>query len=153
MSDKLTLREIIAATDFKAFDLWDEVTPEQRKSIPMYLLVRYCSLKKGTKEEQIKNIKRVNERLNKNFFNLSKHPKLQWQLACASSISPKKERGFEWVGYKKSEGNKRQKFIEALFPYYKQDELDLMNKILSDEDLKNRARDLGYEESEIKKLL
>jgi len=95
----------------------------------------------------------TNERFNKHYFSLSKHPKLLWYLACSTGVGDGNIKYHEWIGYKKKESsNKKTKFLEQLFPNSKQDEIELLEKILSNDELKTYAKDLGYNDQEIKKL-
>ena len=43
MSEKLTIADETGAIDYRAKDLWDTLTEEQKKQISFYLLLRYAS--------------------------------------------------------------------------------------------------------------
>ena len=151
MATKLELKEILAAIDLKATEVWNEWTEEQQKQVAFYLLIRYCSSVKGSSAASA--ITLTNERFNKHYFSLSKHPKLLWYLACSTGVGDGNIKYHEWIGYKKKESsNKKTKFLEQLFPNSKQDEIELLEKILSNDELKTYAKDLGYNDQEIKKL-
>jgi hypothetical protein len=79
MSGKLTIADETGAIDYCAKDLWDTLTEEQRKQISFYLLLRYASdVRTSDSDLQGMAICKTNEYYNKNFFALSKHPKLLW---------------------------------------------------------------------------
>lgn len=151
MSNKLELKEILAAIDLKATEVWEEWTEEQQKQVAFYLLIRYCSSVKGSSAADAVTL--TNERYNKHYFTLAKHPKLLWHLACSTGVGNGNIKFHEWIGYKKKESsNKKAKFLEQVFPNYKQDEIAILEKITSNEEFKTYAKNLGYSDQEIKKL-
>jgi len=155
MSDKLTIKDETAAIDMGARDLWDNFTEEQRKQISLYLLLRYASsIKTSDREAQELAIFKTNEYFNRNYFNLSKHPKLLWYLVCMTGNEEKKIYFHEWIGHKKKEGNNKiVRVLETLYPHLKEDELELMASLTTEKKVKERLRDLGWEDKDIKKAL
>jgi hypothetical protein len=86
----------------------------------------------------------TNERLNKQFFSLHKHPKLQW--LCATAVSP----GLgtfrhNWIAPKKKEAgaNSTKKQLADLFPNRKMDEIELLAAITTKKDLDAYLKTLG----------
>lgn len=155
MSDKLTIKDETAAIDMGARDLWDNFTDEQRKQISFFLLNRYASsIKTSDREAQELAIFKTNEYFNKHFFELSKHPKLLWYLVCMTGNEEKKIHFHEWIGFKKKNGdNKIYKFLETLYPDMKDDELELLAEMTDSKEAKALAKDLGWDDKEIKKML
>lgn len=155
MSDKLSIKEETAAIDLGAKHLWDEFSEEQKKQISFFLLNRYASsIKTSDREAQELAIFKTNEYFNKHFYTLSKHPKLLWYLLCMCGNEDKKIYFHEWIGYKKkSDNNKVLKVLEQFFPDKKQDELELLAKIIDTKEIKKYAEALGMSDQEIKKLL
>lgn len=155
MSEKLELKDILGALDCGAKEVWDELTDEQRKQIAFFLLNRYMSsVRSSNREVQEHFVLTVNEYFNKNFFNLNKHPKLLWQLLCMCSHENKKIMYHEWIGFKKKTGNnKRTKFLLEIYPNKKQDEIEMIDAMITDKEFKDLCRKHGMEESEIAKKL
>lgn len=157
MSDKLTIKDETAAIDTGARDLWDNLTDDQRKQISLYILIRYASsIKTNDTDAQELAIFKTNEYYNKNFFLLSKHPKLLWYLVCMCGNEKKKIYFHEWIGYKKSpksNNNKLFNFIAEKYPHMKSQEIEMMIKLSSKKEIKTFIEDFGLEDSEIKKLL
>ncbi len=157
MTDKLTIKDETAAIDLGARDLWDNFTDEQRKQISLFLLIRYASsIKTSDSDAQALAIFKTNEYYNKNYFNLTKHPKLLWYLLCMCGNDEKKIYFHEWIGYKKKEGDKESKitkFLEAKFPNMKRDEIRLIAENMSKKEITEFARDLGMTDDEIKKIV
>ena len=102
MSDKLTIANEMRQFDRKNRTFYDELTPEEKKKFSNYLMIRWGSSVEGSRELQEFYVISCNERLNKHFFDLSKHPKLQWLMA--TSVSP--DLGtprHNWIAPKKKE--------------------------------------------------
>ena len=154
-TNKLPLKDILAAIDMNPKSVWDELSDDDRKQVSFYLLNRYASAIKGTKEQKELQILKTNQYYNKNFFTLSTHKKLLWFLLCMTASDKKNIRYHEWIGYKfkESNNNKAFKFLEKLYPNKKIDELRLLANINTTKELKELAEDLGMSKEQIKKLL
>jgi hypothetical protein len=156
MSDKIELKEKLAFVDMNVRQAWDEMTPEQQKSLKseFFILNRYISSVKGQKREvQEHFVLTVNEYFNKHWNSLQKHPKLLWLLLCMCSYNGETVFFHEWIGKKKVTGGKRIKLLEELMPHLKQDELEVMAKISTDKEIKDLARQYGMDEPTIAKKL
>jgi hypothetical protein len=157
MSDKIELKEKIAFVDLNVRAAWDEMTPEQQKSLKSeyFILNRYISNVKGqSRELQEHFVLTVNEYFNKHWNDLQKHPKLMWLLLCMCSYNGEKTFFHEWLGNKKKAGGgKKIKFLEEIYPSRKRDELELLAQLSTDKDLKELARKHGMDEATIAKKL
>jgi hypothetical protein len=94
-----------------------------------------------------------NDRLNKHFFeiNTTQHKKLQWLMA--TTVSPGMGNQYhQWIALKKKEtkGNKGIKFLRELYPELKEDEIQLLAKVNDQDDLKQLAREHGWDDKRIK---
>jgi hypothetical protein len=149
-TDPLYIGNEMAAFDRKDRAYYDKFTDEQRKSFSTYLMLRYGASVGGNQDLQAYYLMATNERVNKNFFDLNKHPKLQW-LSC-TTVSPNMGKQFHyWQGTKKKEGNsKATKFLAKLFPTMKSDEIELLAKINDKRDIADMARNLGLDDKSIK---
>ena len=146
MTQKLPIKDILAAIDMGAKNVWDEITDEERKQINFWLLNRYISSVKGNREAQELAVFKTNEYYNKNWNELStKHPKLQWQLLCMSGNTGKIE-FHQWLGFKKkTSNNNAQKLLQQIYPNMKQDEVDLLAGISTKKELKELAEEHGVD--------
>ena len=143
MQKKLPLKDVLAAIDLNAKNVWDELTDEERKQVSFYLLNRYVSSVKGTREKAELAVFKTNEYYNKGFFVLQKHKKLLWQLLCMSGDTGKIQY-HEWIGYKhKKTSNKDQKELEKIYPNMKEDELQLMLSLMSKKEFKELLEQHG----------
>jgi hypothetical protein len=157
MSDKIELKEKLSAIDQNVREFWDAMDAEQQKSLKSeyFIINRYMSSVKGSREEQEHFILTVNEYFNKNWSELQKHPKLLWLLLCMCSWNGNKVFYHEWIGFKrKSAGSgKKYKLLEELYPNKKLDEIELLANINSDKSIKEFARAHGLDEESIAKKL
>lgn len=149
---RLTIKNEMQQFDRKNKAFYDELTDEERKKFSTYLMLRYGASVAGEPMLQTYYLMATNERLNKNFFDLGKHPKLQW--LCCTTISPGMGNQFHyWLAPKKGSGSKTRKFLEKLFPEANAEELDLLEQMHDTKSLKHLAREMGMEDKEIKKEL
>lgn len=157
MSEKIELKEKLAAVDLGARSMWDEMTADQQKSLKseFFILNRYVSSAKGqSREMQEHFVLTVNEYFNKHWNLLQKHPKLLWQLLCMCSHESKKIVFHEWIGFKKKKGDtKKVKVLLDIYPNRKQDELEMLAELMTKKEFQELADQHGYTEKEIAKIL
>lgn len=158
MTEKIELKEKLAAVDMNIKSLWDDMTEDQQKSLKQefFILNRYVSSSKTNRREiQEHFVLAVNEYFNKHWYDLQKHPKLLWQLLCMCSHESKNIMYHEWIGFRKKDQatSKMTKFLSEVYPQKKYDEIELLAKMTTKAEAKELARDLGYDESEIAKML
>jgi hypothetical protein len=157
MSEKIELKEKLAAVDMNFRTLWDEMDADQRKALKneYFILNRYISNVQSSKRDvQEHFVLTVNEYFNKNWNILQKHPKLLWLLLCMCSYDKSTVFFHQWLGNKKKEGSsKKSKFLEELYPNKKLDEIEIMAKLSTDKELKDLARRHGYDEATIAKKI
>lgn len=136
MSERLSIANEMRMFDRKVRDFYDDLTPEERKKFSNYLMIRWGSSVEGSRDLQEFYVISTNERLNKHFFDLGKHPKLQWLMA--TSVSP--DMGtprHTWIAPKKKEAgaSAKKKQLAQLYPHYKDDEIDLLATITDQKEI------------------
>jgi hypothetical protein len=144
-------KDMIPAVDMGVKELWDAATEEGQKEIKgdLWNLNRYISsVKSNNRELQEHFVLTVNEFYNKNWNDISKHPKLQWQTLCLSSHESKKSQFHEWIPLKK-EKNKRVEFLAGLFPNMKMSDVETLSEILTDKEIKEYCESLGWDKKAI----
>ena len=143
---KLPIKDILAAIDMGAKNVWNELNEEERKQVSFWLLNRYISAVQGSRDKMELAVFKTNEYYNKNYMDVSKHPQLQWQLLCNSGNTGKIEY-HPWIGFKKktSDNNKVLKVLEQIYPNMKQDELEMLATMNSKKDIKKLAEDYNIE--------
>jgi hypothetical protein len=158
VSEKIELKEKLAAVDQNVRELWDAMDAEQQKALKneFFILNRYVS-SGGTTDREIQEhfVLTVNEYFNKNWNLLQKHPKLMWMLLCMCSYNGERVFWHEWIGYKKKTGSnsKKIKFLEELYPNKKRDEIEMLGQLMTDKEIKDLARKYGMDEATIAKKL
>ena len=144
MSDKLNIANEMRCFDSKDRNFYDSLTDEERKKFSNYLMIRWGSSVQGDRDLQEYYLISCNERFNKHFFDINKHPKLQW--LCATSVSPGMGNfRHQWIPPKKKEkGNTiAKKMLMELYPAMKADEIELLSKLVTNSELKEYMRDSG----------
>lgn len=83
----LDLFEVLAALDKKDYGYYDRLSEEQRKKFSSYMMTHWMSQVKANGGIQGYYVRSVDHYANEHLFNenVMKHPKLQWQMLCASS--------------------------------------------------------------------
>jgi len=149
------------ASEMRAFDLkdrgfYDSLTDEEKKKFSPFLMIRWGATVAGDADLQAYYLMSVNERLNKNFFDISstQHKKLQWLLATTVSPGMGVQR-HNWLAAKKREGgnNKAEKFLREIYPHAKTDDIALMAQLNDKKDLKELAQAHGWDDKRIKEYL
>ena len=144
--DKLSIQNEMMQFDRKNRLFYDSLTDEERKKFSNYLMIRWGSSIQGSAELQGYYLQSSNHYVNKHFFNINRHPKLQW--LCATAVSPDLgTQRHQWIAPKKKEAGASgiRKQIAELFPHLKDDEVELMSKINTKKDIDAYLKQLGQE--------
>lgn len=156
MTDKLYIGNEMAQLDLKNRDFFDDLNDEEKKKFSPFLMIRWGSVVDGSADMQAYYLMSVNEKLNKDFFSVSgtQHKKLQWLLATTVSPGLGKQR-HTWLAASKKEAgdNKATKFLREIYPHIKDDELELLRRINTKDDLKHLAEQHGWTKERVKKEL
>jgi hypothetical protein len=142
------------ATEMRAFDtkdrgFYDSLTEEERKKFSTFLMLKWGANVEGSPELQEWYLRVHNDRVNMNFFDLGRHPKLQWLLCTTVSPGLGSKRHY-WIKIQKTEGRRAHKFIESQWPHLNNAEVDLMASLNTIEQLRELAKDLGWDDKRIK---
>jgi len=144
--DKLSIKNEMMCLDRKDRDFYSSLTDEERKKFSNFLMIRWGSSIQGSAELQHYYLQSSNHYVNKHFFAINRHPKLQW--LCATAVSPGLgTQRHQWIAPKKKEAGASgiRKQIAELFPHLKDDEIELMSKINTKKDIDNYLKQLGQE--------
>jgi len=151
--NKLDIFYEMKQLDLKNRSFYSELTDEERKKFSNFLMIRWGSAVSGSAELQGYYLMSCNERLNKNWFDLSKYPELQWLLATTVSPSMGTHR-HEWIKQKKRvNNNKVVKFLRNFYPDYTDEDLETLAEISDKKELKELAKLNGWEDKKIKDAL
>jgi hypothetical protein len=144
MSDKLNIANEMRMFDRKVRTFYDDLTAEEKKKFSNYLMIRWGSSVDGSRDLQEFYVIATNERLNKHFFDIGRHPKLQWLLATTVSPDVGTPR-HPWIAPKKKEAglSAKRKALMEIFPHYKDDEIDVMAEITTQKEIDAYNREAG----------
>ena len=147
-------KELIPSIDMGFKELYDAAGEDGKKDIKLDLwnLNRYISSVKGNYEKTALAVFKVNEYYNKNWNVLggTNHVKLQWQLLCVAGKTGKKQ-FHPWKGLKKKkdDSSKAVKLLSNIYPDMKMDEVETLARISTKKEIKELARENGYEKVDI----
>lgn len=144
--DKLSIANEMTQFDRKNRQFYDELTVEERKKFSNYLMIRWGSSVQGSRDLQEFYLISCNERLNKKFFDVNRHPKLQWLSATTVSPGLGTQR-HQWIAPKKKEagaGSIRKQLAE-IYPHLKDDELNFLAQITTKKEIDDYLKALGQE--------
>ena len=147
-------KELIPAIDMGIKELYDAAGDDGKKDIKLDLwnLNRYISSVKGNYEKTALAVFKVNEYYNKNWNVLggTNHVKLQWQLLCDAGKTGKTQ-FHPWIGLKKKkdDSSKAVNLLSQIYPDMKMDEVETLARISTKKEIKELAREHGYEKVDI----
>lgn len=144
VADKLSIRNEMREFDAKNREFYDELTDEERRKFSNYLMIRWGSAVRGSRELQEFYVIATNERLNRHFFAVNRHPKLQWLMA--TSVSPGLGTpDHVWIAPKKKETGSTEvrKMLLELYPAMKIADIETLASLVDKKALKEYLREHG----------
>jgi hypothetical protein len=101
-------------------------------------MIRWGSSVQGSRDLQEFYVISTNERLNKHFFAVNRHPKLQWLMATTVSPGMGTHR-HQWIAPKKKEAgsNDIKKTLMELYPNMKLSDIEVMAALNDKKSLQN----------------
>ena len=128
---KINLTTLLNAIDTKRKDFYDSLSIEDRKDFSPYLSLRWSSSTDGSTELASYYLMATNQYVNKHFFSLNKHPKLQWLLCSIVSPGMGKHR-HTWI---KPIGRNKKNKLADLYPTAKMEDLELLIELMTDKEI------------------
>jgi len=151
-NDPLSIWNEMIAVDKKDYDFYDRLNDDQKKQFSPYLMLRWGSTVEGNSDISKYYAVATNEFVNINFFDLSKHKKLQWLLCCCISPNAGKQKHY-WLGAAKGKGSSALKnLVMEQLPTTKESDIDLMLVTQTKEEIIEWLRQCGMEEKILKPL-
>jgi len=141
---KLGIVNEMAQFDLKNRGFYDSLSAQEKKDFKRFFMIRWGSSVQGDGELAEYYLRSTNERLNKHFFAINRHPKLQW--LCATAVSPGLgTQRHTWIAPKKKEpgAGSLKKQLADLFPNRKADEIELLAAITTKKELDAYNREHG----------
>ena len=130
--------------DEKDRNFYDSLTDEERKKFSNYLMIRWGSSVHGSRELQEFYVVATNERLNKHFYAVNRHPKLQWLMATSVSPGMGVHR-HQWIAPKKKESGSSEvkKTLMQLYPTMKMSDIETLAAVTDPKELKEHLKNMG----------
>lgn len=145
--------DIIPSADQGLTELWDAASEIGQKEIKnsLWVLTRWMScINNGTREEKEHFLVTVNEYYNKNWNQISKHPKLQWQTLVTCNFN-KMNYNHGYIPVKASI-DKKAKVLSEIFPNMKMSDVKLLSSITDVNEIKEYLKDSGWDDKSINEL-
>ena len=138
------LFEALAAIDRKDYGYYDRLTEEQQKKFSPYMMTRWMSAIKGNTALSQYHVLSTNEFANTHLFSefVSKHPKLQWLMLCASGLGNGKQ-FHQFLKANKLDDNDLISFLSSIYPTSKMSDLKTLASVITKEELEQYIRDSG----------
>lgn len=149
---KLPLKQQLDAIDKKKRGWYSSLSDDEQKQISPWVLMRYISSSDSVNELNEYFLEMVNSIVNVQFNTLRHHPELQMQLLQAIGLG--RSMYHPWIAPgKRGEQSKLNTIISNLYPNLNDEEVDLLIKNSTPEELSDTLDQLGYDKKEIKKIL
>ena len=143
----IALKDIMAALDKKDRGFYSRLSDEQKKAFVPWMMMRYASSAQGRNAAHY--LFMINELVNKNFSDVSKHPELQWLLMTAAGSGKVEFHPYIKPPNSKKKKDKVSEFVYSIYPNFKRDDIELFLLLNTREDLKELAKDHGYDDKTI----
>lgn len=138
----------LSAMDNGNMEFYISLTPEQKKEISLWILMRYMSSSQG---DAVQHLTLVNDIVNIDFNIISKHPELQWKLLALCGTNKKQFHAWIPPG-RKAKKNKLEEALINLNPLLKDDELELLQLINTLDDFKDYFKENAFDDKTIKDI-
>jgi hypothetical protein len=141
---------VLPQIDLRNKDYYAALSADEKKEISPYVLMRFMS---HVKQQNLvdHHLTMVNEIVNRDFSVFSKHPELQWKLLCLCGIGTKQFHPWIPPG-KKQAKSKVQEALYSIYPNYKTDELELLESLLTLDEMTELFVAAGYSDKEVSDL-
>ena len=147
---QIPLNDVMLAIDRKNRSWYDNLSDDQKKAFSAWMMMRYASSVQGGNAASY--LFMVNECVNKNFMDLSKHPELQWLLFTLCGSGKKEYHPYIKPPTSRKKKNKVGEWLSEQYPLMKADEIAMLQEINDTEDFKLLAQEAGMTDKEIKEL-
>jgi len=147
---ELDLSKLLAAVDYRNYDFYNSLTEAQLKEFSPFVLMRYIS-NTNHRDFDVHEwyIDRLNERVNKNHWDLSKnHQELLWLLYA--SVGGGEPLYHEYLPGPKQETNKIEKLLAELNPAMKLNDIKLWASMMTDQDKSELFDKMGFDKKQRK---
>jgi len=153
MADKrLDIFKTLEAIDRKNKSYYKNLTEEEQKGFAPPVVMRWLStVSDGSGLSEYYTLM-TNEIVNIGFWDLSKHPELQYLLMTL--VGSGKKMNHQWIpNAKKIKHNKVDELFRLKHPEINERELNILWNIYTDADIKQLAIDYGFDDKQVKEYV
>lgn len=147
----LDIKDEMYWADKKRFSWLEEQTPELAKTFSPLIAMKWLSVADGSLADYY--ILMTNEVVNLGFWELAKHPDLQWKLMCAAGAGSQQRHGWVPLGSKRKTVSKVDAVLLELHPQLNDEELALLRSKYDKDSFKQLLLDMSKSDAEIKPLV
>lgn len=138
-------KDILPNLDKNNMDYYYRLSVEDQKKVSLFIAMKFMS---GVSDKKLQDyyIIMVNGLVNKDFWELSKYPELQWKLLsmCGSGKTQR-----HYFPGKQKEQTELFKIVSDWFPHFKNDEIEDFIKLNGETGLAEQAKKFGYQDKEL----
>jgi len=147
---KLDINRELNAVDKKDYNFYNNLSEEERKAFSPYILMRFVSSARADREIQEWFLENTNDYVNKHHWLLSKnHKELLWKLFAASGAGESCYHPYLAAG-KKEKIDKIEKLLAELNPTMKLSDIQLLAKLMTEQEKEELFDNLGLDEKQRK---
>ncbi len=140
---------VLPNLDAGNFEFYNSLTDQQKKEFSPFVIMKFMSAVRNKKDIPYHLIA-VNRAVNRDFWELSDYPDLQYLLLAACGSGSKKRHYFPG---KQLSDTPIFKFLKDCYPFMKADEVQMFLDINGPDDIIQLAKDFGMQDSELKKFM
>jgi hypothetical protein len=145
---KLDLATTLTAIDKKDYSYYDNLSDDMKKLYTPFVLMRFISSATNSGGLHEFHIQMINDYVNTDFWSISKYPDFQHMLLCLCGTGTKQYH--KWIPSKNERKEKWIDLIKESNPNINKDEINILRKIYTNDDIFNLAIRSGKSDKEAK---
>jgi hypothetical protein len=147
----LDIKDEMYWADKKRFDWLEGMDPDLAKTFSPLVAMKWFSVVEGPNSDYY--IQMANDLVNVGFWELSKHPELQWKLMCAAGCGQPQRHGWVAMAHKRKVIGKLDQVLLKYHPQLSDDELSILKSKYTVETMKEYLRGMALSDVDIKPLI
>jgi hypothetical protein len=149
----LDIKDEMYWTDKKKFDWLSNQTDEMAKTFSPLIAMKWQSVVPDYSKDYEHYLTMVNEAVNMGFWDLSRHPDLQWRLMCSVGSGNVERHGWIPLAKSRKKLGKVDTLLLKWYPHLNDEELTTLKSKFTPETFKRFMLDLAMSDQDIKPIL
>jgi hypothetical protein len=148
----LDIMTVLEAIDKNNKKFYSNLTEEERKAFVPKVIMRWLSAVSDNNPNKEYYLLATNDLVNVGFWELTKHPELQYLLMTISGIG--KKQYHQWVSAKNTNSKtpKVDDFLKTIYTVCNQEEFDIIKSQYSNDDIVQLALASGIDDKSVKEI-